>query len=66
MTILLLMVCPNLLGQTISLPMAPLNIDLHHINKTDSLGEKSGYWCETSNDMIWLCFYEDGEKNGPA
>lgn len=60
------MVCPKLLGQTISLPMAPLNIDLRHINKTDSLGAKSGYWCESSNDMIWLCFYEDGEKNGLA
>ena len=66
MLILSLIVCSNIWGQTISLPMAPLNINLKYINQTDSLGKKDGYWCEVSDDIVSLCFYAGGMKNGLA
>lgn len=44
----------------------PMKIDTRYINKTDSSGAKSGYWCETHENDIWVCFYENGEKNGLA
>lgn len=60
----MLVVCHSLSGQTINVPLAPLNINLKNINKTDSLGKKTGYWCDTSDDFICFDFYENGKKNG--
>jgi len=40
--ILQLVVCSTIWGQTISLPIAPLDINLKHINQSDSLGKKNG------------------------
>ena len=42
MLILSFIVCPNIWGQTISLPIVPLNINLKYINQFDSLGKKMG------------------------
>lgn len=64
--VILLIVCPNSNGQTISLPITPLNIKLDYINQSDSLGKKNGYWCEISDDIVSLCFYNGGVKNGFA
>lgn len=61
-----IIVCPNILGQTISLPIAPLIFDLKNINQFDSLGKKNGYWCEVSDDIVSLCPYAGGIKNGFA
>ena len=66
MLILSLVVCSNIWGQTISLPIAPLDINLKDINQTDSLGKKDGYWCEVSDDRVSLCLYAGGMKNGFA
>ena len=66
MLILSLIVCSNIWGQSISLPIVPLNINLKHINQTDSLGKKDGYWCEVSDDIVTLCLYAGGVKNGFA
>ncbi len=66
MLILSLIVCSNIWGQSVSLPIAPLDINLKHINQTDSLGNKDGYWCEVSDDMVTLCLYAEGVKNGFA
>lgn len=63
-SILLLIVCHSLSGQTINVPLAPLNINLKNINKTDSLGKKTGYWCKSNDDFIGLDFYENGKRNG--
>ena len=64
--ILQLVVCSTIWGQTISLPIAPLNINLKYINQSDSLAKKDGYWCEVADDIISLCFYASGMKNGFA
>lgn len=64
--ILQLVVCSTIWGQTISLPIAPLDINLKHINQSDSLGKKTGYWCEATDDIVSLCFYADGVKDGFA
>lgn len=61
-----LIVCSNIWGQSVSLPIVPLNINLKHINQTDSLGNKDGYWCEVSDDIVTLCLYAGGVKNGFA
>lgn len=66
MLILQLVVCSTIWGQTISLPIVPLNINLKCINQFDSLGKKNGYWCEASDDIVSLCFYAGGVKNGFA
>ena len=66
MLILSLIVCSNIWGQSVSLPIAPLNINLKYINQTDSLGNKDGYWCEVSDDIVSLCLYASGVKNGFA
>ncbi len=42
MLILQLVVCSTIWGQTISLPIVPLNINLKCINQFDSLGKKMG------------------------
>ena len=64
MLILSFIVCPNIWGQTISLPIVPLNINLKYINQFDSLGKKNGYWYEVSDDIVSLCLYVGGIKNG--
>ena len=66
MLILSFIVCPNIWGQTISLPIVPLNINLKYINQFDSLGKKNGYWYEVSDDIVSLCLYAGGIKNGFA
>lgn len=50
--VLLFFVCINVSGQTINLPMAPLNINLDYINKTDSLGR---------NDSLAIAFEESDD-----
>lgn len=53
-----------LFGVDITQTLTPVNIDISNINKTDSAGAKSGYWCEPDEYGVRFCFYENGEKNG--
>lgn len=60
----MLIVCPYLFGQTMSFQMAPIEIFLDHINKYDSNGNMSGYWCEFNGQQITFDYYTSGKKNG--
>lgn len=64
LSIFMFIVCPYLYGQTINIPIVPKEISIDHINKYDSIGNKCGYWCEISDDIITFNYYSSGKKDG--
>jgi hypothetical protein len=61
---LMLIISPYIFGQTISFQVAPQEISLDYINKYDSIGNKSGYWCDMHDEFITFDYYSLGKKNG--